>query len=345
MEGHMILRILRYLFIDDYVAKLICLGIGTGLWFYVEFARVSQTTLNVPIEYVKKPANLYLKAGQARFTKIVVRGRDEFLKFSTAGIKAEVNLASARAGEAQYPVLFDIRQLPDRLEIAQKTETIAVSLEKGAQRKVPVRVQVTGNPDASLRFQKANATPAQVDIEGPEATVAALAAVETEPVDIEGATKAITTKVNLRLPDPALNEKLKTVTVRIDFVPKTFSEELSFDQVPLKIQNLDAALDAAMSDTIVQVLVQGEAAAIKKLKTADIYAYVNAEDTRYNARTGNILPYANESGVQVKARILNGNKKVQIVSVTPDRVNIRFSVKPDYMKRSAPAPTPTPEGN
>lgn len=340
----MITRILRYLIIDDYVAKLVCLAIGTGLWFYVEFARVSQTTLNVPIDYVKKPANLYLKSGQPRFTKIVVRGRDEFLKFPTAGIKAEVNLASARPGEAQYPVSFDIRQLPERLEVAQKSETITLSLEKGASRKVPVRIQVTGNPDAALRFQKATATPALVEIEGPEAVIAALAAVDTEPVDIEGATKPLTTKVNLRLPDQALTEKTKTISVRIDFVPKTFSEELSFDQVPLKIQNLDAALDGALSDTVVQVLVQGEASAIKKLKTADIYAYVNAEDTRYNARTGNILPYANESGVQVKARILNGSKKVQIVSVTPDRINIRFSVKPDYIKKSVPAPAPAPEG-
>jgi hypothetical protein len=267
----------------------------------------------------------------------VVRGRDEFLKFSTAGIKAEVNLASARAGEAQYPVSFDIRQLPERLEVAQKVETITVALEKGAMRKIPVRVQVTGTPDATLRFQKATATPALVEIEGPEAVIASLAAVDTEPVDIEGATKTLVTKAVLRVPDQAITEKTRSISVRIDFVPKTFSEELAFDQVPLKIQNLDAALDAALSDMVVQVLVQGEASAIKKLKTADIYAYVNAEDTRYNARTGNILPYANESGVPVKARFLSGSKKVQIVSVTPDKVNIRFSVKPDYIKRSAPS--------
>ena len=99
MEKHVIFRIIRYIFFEDYIAKLICLAIGTGLWFYVEFARVTQTTFNVPIDYVKKPANLYLKQGQARFIKVTVRGRDEFLKFSTSGIKAEVTSPTRAAAK------------------------------------------------------------------------------------------------------------------------------------------------------------------------------------------------------------------------------------------------------
>ncbi len=341
----MILRIIRYIFIDDYLAKLICLAIGTGLWFYVEFARVSQTTLNIGVEYIKKPANLFFKQGQPRFVKIMVRGRDEFLKFSTTGIKAEVNLAAAQSGEAKYPLIFDARQLPERVEIAQKPDVITVALEKGAAKRVPIRVVTNGNPDAAWKVQKGTATPREVEIDGPEAMIASLTSIDTEPVDVEGAARGFTRKANLRIPDQISTDKIKNVNVRIDLVPKTFSEEQQFEQIPLKIQNLDAALDAALSDATVQVLVQGEAGAVKKLKNSEIYVYVNAEDTRYNSRTGNILPYANESGVPVKARLLSGNKKVQIMSVTPDKVNIRFTVKPDYVKKSAPAPAPTPEGN
>lgn len=340
----MILRVLRYIFIEDYIAKIVCFAIGSGLWFYVEFARVSQTTLNVSIEYLKKPSNLFFKSGYARFVKITVRGRDEFLKFSTTGIKAEVNLANAQSGEAKYPVIFDARQLPERVELAGKPETITVALEKGAARKVPIRVVTSGNPDAAWRVQKGTATPKEIEIDGPEALVASLTSIDTEPVDVEAVTRGFTRKANLRIPDQISTDKIRNVNVRIDLVPKTFSEEQAFEQIPLKIQNLDAALNAALSDTTVQVLVQGEGAAVKKLTAAEIYAYVSAEDTRYNAQTGNILPYANESGVTVKARLLSGNKKVQVVSVTPDKVNIRFTVKPDYAKRSAPNVTPG-EGN
>ncbi|MBN8220813.1 MAG: hypothetical protein J0L53_07800 [Spirochaetes bacterium] len=341
----MIWRVLRYIFIEDYIAKLVCFGIGTGLWFYVEFARVSQTTLNIPIEYIKKPVNLFLKQGQTRFVKVAIRGRDEFLKFSTAGMKAEVNLSNAQSGEAKYPVIFDARQLPERVEIAQKPETLTVALEKGAAKKVPVHVVTSGNPDGAWKVQKAVATPNEIEIDGPEALVASLGAIDTEPVDVEGITRGFSRKVNLRIADQISTDKVRNVNVRIDLVPKTFSEEQQFDQIPLKIQNLDAALDAALSDTTVQVLVQGEGAAIKKLKSSEIYVFINAEDTRYNARTGNILPYANESGMPVKARLLSGNKKVQIVAVTPDKVNVRFTVKPDYVKKTAPA-TPAPgEGN
>ncbi len=338
MEGNVIRRIIQYLFVEDYIAKIICLFIGCGLWFYVEFARVSQTTLNIPVEYIKKPANLYLKQGQARFVKVTVRGRDEFLKFSTAGIKAEVNLSNARGGEASYPVVFDVRQLPERVELAAKTDTLTVGLEAGASKVVPVRVVTNGTPDAAWKVQKAVASPQQIEIDGPEAVIGAMQALDTEAVDVEGASKTINRKINLRIPDQVSTDKVRSVNVRVDLMPKTFSEELQIDQIPLRIQNLDAALNAALSDTVVQVQLQGESSAVKKLKASDIYIYVNAEDTRFNSRTGSILPYANESGVPVKGRVLNGSKKVQIISITPDRVNIRFTVKPEYAKKS-------PEGN
>lgn len=333
MEDAVIRRVIHYIFIEDYIAKLICLAIGSGLWFYVEFARVSQTTLNIPVEYIKKPANLYFKAGQPRFVKVAVRGRDEFLKFSTTGIKAEVNLANARSGDASYPLLFDTRQLPERVELASKPDSLSVGLEKGATRVVPVRVSLTGNVDAAFRVLRASATPQQLEVDGPEAVISGLQALETDPVDLEGAKANVTRKVGLRIPDQVSTDKVRNVTVRIELIQKTFSEEQQFEQIPLKLQNLDAALNAALSDTVVSVLVQGETSSIKKLKSSDIYAYVNAEDTRYNARTGNILPYPNESGVPVKARLLTGGKKLQIVAVTPDKVNIRFTVKPEYQKK------------
>lgn len=334
MEKPVITRVMHFLFIEDYLAKLICLIIGSGLWFYVEFARVAQTTLNIPVEYMKKPANLYLKTGQTRFVKIVVRGREEFLKFSTTGIRAEVNLTNARSGDSSYPLLFDTRQLPERVELASRPENISVALERGLSRFVPVRVTTTGNPDPQFRVLRATAIPQQIEIEGPEAAVAAIQAIDTEPVDVEGARTNIQRKSALRTPDQIASDKPRNVTVRIELIQRTYSEEQQFEQVPLKLQNLDAALSAALSDNAVSVLVQGESAAVKKLKSSDIYAWVNVEDTRYNARTGNIMPYANESGLPVKARILSGNRKVQIVAVTPDKVNVRFSVKPEYTRKS-----------
>jgi YbbR domain-containing protein len=334
MEGPVIFRLLRYIFIEDYLAKLICLAIGSGLWFYVEFARVAQTTLNIPVEYIKKPANLYLKPGQPRFVKIVVRGREEFLKFSTAGIKAEVNLADAKNGEGRYPLVFDTRQFPERVELVTRPEYLTVALEKGLSRVLPVRVLTTGSPDPQFRVLRISALPQQIEVDGPEAAVSALQSLETEPVDIEGISRNTSRKATLRIPEQISVDKVKSVSVRIELIQKTSSEEKQFEQIPLKVQNLDAALNAALSDNVVSLLVQGEAGAVKKLKSSDFYAWVNVEDTRYNSRTGNILPYANESGVPVKARILSGNKKVQIVAITPDKVNIRFSVKPEYAKRT-----------
>ncbi|HRP70628.1 MAG TPA: hypothetical protein PLY93_13950, partial [Turneriella sp.] len=165
----MIRRAFYYIFVEDLWAKLICLTIGIGIWAYVEFARVSQTTINVAVEYIKKPVNLYLKSGQQRFVKITIRGRDEFLKFAPAALKAEVNLENAKSGEAKYPLIFDARQLPERVDVLQKPDTLAVALERSAVKKVAIRAVTVGTVDTAWRLQKAIATPREIEIEGPEA--------------------------------------------------------------------------------------------------------------------------------------------------------------------------------
>ncbi|MCX7634053.1 MAG: CdaR family protein [Turneriella sp.] len=330
----MISRILKEIFITDLPAKLVCLILGAGIWFYVEYARVAQATLNIPVEYTKKPSNLYLKSGQPRFAKITVRGREEFLKFPTTGMKAEVNLSNAKSGEAEYPLLFDTRQLPERVEVVAKPEKIRVALEKGESRVLPVKVLTSGNPDPQFRVLRLSAEPTEMEVEGPEETMKALAALETEPVDLDGARATFRKKVSLRLPDQVRSEA-KNVMVKIEIVPRELAEERQVKAVPLKIQNLDAALSAELSDKEVEILVRGEATAVRRLKASDFYAWVNLSDTRYNARTGTILPYATESGVPVRARILAGGRRVRIVAITPDKVTVRFSVRPEYARRGA----------
>lgn len=333
----MIRRTLRYIFIEDFIAKLICLVIGAGLWLYVEFARVSQTTINVQIEYIKKPQNLYLKSGQTRFVKITIRGRDEFIKFSTTALKAEVNLENAKGGEAKYPLIFDARQLPERVDVVQKPEAISVALERALFKKVAIRAVTVGTPDSAFRLQRTSTNPREIEVEGPTETVKNLTSIDTEPVDIEGAQRSFSRKVNLRLPESISINKTKEILVRVDFIPKTYSEEKKFEHIPVKIQNLDSQLLATLSDATVQVLLQGESSAIKSIDASEIYAYINAEDTRYNARTGSILPYANETGVLVRAKILSAGKKIQIVSVTPENISVRYSVKPEFQKKSQPS--------
>ena len=325
----MIRRVLHYIFFEDALAKLACLLVGVGLWFYVEFARVSQITINVPIDYVHKPQNMYLKSGFSRFIKVVVRGREEFLKFPTGGIKAEVNLSKARLDTMDYPVLFDEKQLPERIEIFSIPKTVSCTLERAASRRLSVHPVFSGNLDGNYKLARTVVDPDRVEVTGPESVLAEFQQLDTESIDLTGKQQSFNFKADLRIPESLSVDSGKSVRVKIQIVHKSTSEEVDFDQVPLRMQNLDSALNVAPSDSTTKVVLQGDAEAIKKIKHSDIYVYVNLEDTRYNAKTGNILPYTVETGVPVRVKILSGSRKVTVVSVTPEKVNIRFSVKPE----------------
>ncbi len=329
----MIRRALRYIFIEDFWAKLFCLIIGGGLWFYVQFARVSENTFNIPLEYVKKPSNLYIKAGAPRFIKIVVRGRDEFLKFSTTGIKAEVNLHKAKSGEASYPVVFDTRQLPERVEIFSKPKTISVELERGRSRKFTIKPILTGSPDAAYKILRVTTIPTQLELSGPETVMTTLQNLETEPLDLDGTKTTFSKRVPLRLPEDVWANETRFVTVKVELLAKTVMEEEKFEDIPIRLQNLDGALDALLSEKTVTVLLQGEGAAIRRLTPNDVYAFVDLQATRWNKQTGEIIPQPTASDLIVKARLLTHGKKIQVVSVTPDKVSVRFSIKDGYQKK------------
>ena len=328
----MIRRVFRFIFLEDVLAKLVCLLAGVGLWFYVEFARVAQITINVPIDYVQKPQNMYLKSGFSRFIKIVVRGREEFLKFPTGGLKAEVNLSKARLDTMDYPVFFDEKQLPERIEVFSIPKTVSCTLERAARRRLSIHPVFSGNLDGNYKLARTMVDPDRIEVIGPESALSELQQLDTEAIDLSGKQQSFNIKADLRVPESLSLEGGKSVQIKIQLVHKSTSEEVDFEQIPLKMQNLDSALLAAPSDTMMKVVLQGDAEAVKKIRPNDIYVYVNLEDTRYNAKTGNILPYTVETGVPVRVKILSGSRKVSVISVTPEKVNIRFSVKPEIQK-------------
>jgi len=100
--------------------------------------------------------------------------------------------------------------------------TVSVPIRRAeVGRLVPVEARLSGDPAPGYNVEEVVTEPAMVVVSGPEEVVAALASLQTEPVDIAGAQDDVTATVNLRLP-PGVSVRGSAqvkVTVRIAPAP------------------------------------------------------------------------------------------------------------------------------
>jgi len=132
---------------------------------------------------------------------------------------AAVDLASLGAGVHQIPVQWTLNKHPSRVVLVEP-EYITLELEPEAERSVPVRVEVQGEPTLGYIVQTPVVTPHQVTVSGPSTHVSqvveavARVSVEDASADVEG-------RFRLLLQDgagqtvPYVTSALERVNVRI----------------------------------------------------------------------------------------------------------------------------------
>jgi YbbR domain-containing protein len=91
---------------------------------------------------------------------------------------------------------------------------VPLRLEKIGRRRLPVRARVIGEPAAGMTIGEITVEPSVALLSGPRLQLAALPAVITEPVNVDGAEAAVDTLVALRSPNPLMTV-IEPLTVRV----------------------------------------------------------------------------------------------------------------------------------
>jgi YbbR domain-containing protein len=102
--------------------------------------------------------------------------------------------------------------------------SVRVTIQIGsslATRTLPVNAVVTGAPDPSVQITSVTVEPALVTVEGNANALAGIAAIDTRPVTIAGATADIVTDVGLNLPKGVNALNVQQVRVTIKVTPRT----------------------------------------------------------------------------------------------------------------------------
>ncbi|MDH4262509.1 MAG: CdaR family protein [Spirochaetia bacterium] len=318
---------------EDWKAKLVSLLLAGIFWVYVQDLQFDSVNLSVPVEYIHLPNKLFWKVEPPRFVKLTVRGKKEDTKFPTSNLKAVVDLNEAKTGLHTYHILFDKNQIPDKVSVISFKDTIKIDFDRGIQKMVQVKPFIQGEVPAGYKIGRIIINPSKVIVEGAAEFLNNIRTVNTRPIIISDLKETFTfhTQISSENQFKMINVSDLEVTVTV-YKQDTTNERL-VENIKIDILGKDPALNASLSTNTVKAYVRGEVEDLKKIDPNQFHAYINLDGTRFIARTMNILPFDYEPDILVNIKNLYKDNNIEILELIPATVSVRFSVKPEFLKK------------
>lgn len=226
-------HVLRKIFLEDWLTKLLALGITLALW-------VGITGLSTPT--TRRMAEIPLSLSYSNKTEItsetiqtvsiVISGdKRKVNQISESGLIVSLDLSDVPPGERVIQltpenVAIDL-PLGVRLQEIQPNR-IAVKLETVEEKEVPVKVETQGEVPSGFEIYSETVNPAKVHVRGPSSFVRTLTSVSTERIDISDKQvdyPARQVPLNLSNPKATVREPIVDVMFRIGEhrIEKTYS--------------------------------------------------------------------------------------------------------------------------
>jgi len=231
-----------------------------------------------PLGYVTRepvvtPPEVEVSGPQPSVDRVDHVGVDVWLRGTTESINRD--LAPSPLSKDSLPITG--------LTVTPPTVNVQIELAQRANwaPNVPVRVNLVGEVAPLYSVSNITVVPSRVTLLGlPDALSEIQGYINTEPIDITGATESISRRVTLQLPAgvtvvPDTPEASQTVQVEIEIVPITSGRTM---QVPVRGQGLAPGFEATFSPDTVDVVLYGPLAQLQNLTADDVQATVNLVD-------------------------------------------------------------------
>jgi YbbR domain-containing protein len=286
-------------------------------------------TVSMPVEltYLGQPAIGY-KAGDVVLTpaEAVISGPESFVA-QVKHVRATLDLTSSRQSiETSLPI-YAVDDSGSAVEgVSIHPDSIQVSLpiiQQGGYRDLAVKVIITGKLASGYRLTNITASPLIVTVysENLPLIESLPGYVETAPLDLNGASSNIGTRLALNVPEGVLLVGDQTVSVQIDIAPIEDSRPVAFRQV--EVIGLTPGLKAQLSPTTVDVILAGPLPVLNSLQLTDVHVRVDL--TGLTIGTYQLTPV-----------VIVAQQGVTVQSILPGTVEVVIA------KDTGPASTPTP---
>jgi YbbR-like protein len=301
---------LKRAFTDNFGLKLFSLIVALGLFTAVHGSEAGQRSLYVPVVAMLPPES----AG-----KVLVGELPDKVKVTLSGSRSVVNsihqidpvqidLTTAPRTYSFEPSLFG---LPAGIEVTTTPGALTLDWEPREERKLAVRVQLSGAPDPTLELTgRPTVSPARILVKGPRSSVEAMSELPTDLLPLSGL-RAGTHRVRvplLSLPQGVSVEGSAEVTAELSLEPKR--EQRKLRHLTVAAINVDGS--ASIRPPHVDVVIAAPEDTLAELDPEHVVPVVE-----YPAQTANGVALS----IPVTLRGLGDN--IRVVRIEPSEVLVK----------------------
>lgn len=290
--------------------KALALIIAVGLWLAGH--RDTERAVEVPVEFRNMPLDLMVVDNRVDFVVLRLSGpRTLVSTIDSDDLKLSIDLNGAKSGTSSYPLTSNSFNIPRGITVARITPPVVhLRLEPVLRRKVPISVRVSGKAAPGYRVSRTAAEPEMVFVEGPADDVRRLVAVETLPIDIEGAKGAIRRKIRLASDGKQLSLSPDQAAVVINIDQEESTRE--FNRVDVRAKAFTGVYD--VNPKFVYLKVTGPKDLVDHLELSESQVYLTLKGLT-----------AGEHMMELSFDLPPG---IKVLEQKPQRVRVRI-VKPE----------------
>lgn len=288
------MKILRKIFLEDWLTKLLALGITLALWFGVTGFREPITTRFDNLALQMRLSNNFeiTNSVDKEITVVITGDKRKIEEIRPGNLVVSVDLTEAGAGEQIVqltPETINIPLLPTGVKVVEvQPNKIAVKIESVEERDVNVRAETEGKLAEGFEMYNSTVLPQKVRVRAPSSFIKSLEFVSTEKINIDGRQTDFTAKqvkLNIANPKAAVSDAIVDVTFRIG---EKRIERLFLVPVQTDGEERKAA-----------VILYGARSILEKLTTEDLIIEAAKTDTGdYNLKL--ILPEDSAGKIEIK---------------------------------------------
>jgi uncharacterized protein (TIGR00159 family) len=226
------------------LAAFLSLVIMTAVWFGFTRGRDTLIALDVPIEFVNRPAQYQILETSANKVHLQLHGSSALVKsMRPEQINVRIDLSKAQEGRNVFAINQENIQLPPGVFFnAVSPPTVEVVLDIPGTKSVPVQVDWTGRLPDDLLLTEVRVIPSEVQVVGGKTILDHIHTLYTTPVRLDTITESGELSVPIIVSPPSLKlaspeqERVKVVFTVSKRTPEA-QEEPSNEDRPRKSEN------------------------------------------------------------------------------------------------------------
>lgn len=306
--------------LDNLGLKFLSMVLAITVFLLVNTDRDREITARVGVSY-NLPNDKVLVSDRLEEVRISIKGPWQRLRRFDERELDRINIDLRHAQSGDVTITPDMISLPSGLQVTSiSPRTIRVAFDRRVEKLVEILPQLAGRPLHGYYVSELKPAPATIRIRGADGMLAALTAVRTREISVEGRAESFTTDAQLMTPDGVEPVGGAQVAVQV-----TIDEELVTRKLPgFVLTVVGEGVDPArwrVSPAQIEVTLTGALLAVEKAKAAlTPVVRLSANDTK-----------AREAAVSIE-----GLPPGIGVRISPERVKI------SPVKATAPGPTPAP---